>query len=271
MDGICFDGITRDLAANSSRRGAVRALAASALAMGLSRLGLADVAAGCKQVGQKCAKDKECCRGLACKGKKCACGRGTQKCGKDCCGRGEKCLPGGDGAATCCPELKVCGKTCCPPDRVCVCQSPPPFDPAPDPDDLCRCICADGYVEDRNGNCVCPSPCGDDCCEKEDGEECCAVDGEKMCVLTQISKQHCGACGHACPKDRVCVGGKCVCPSDHLDCGDQCVPKRYPNGGHGCCGTQDCDGGAFCCTAQTAFTCDPHIACAPLNHCVACL
>lgn len=270
MDERRFDALARILGMPGSRRLALRGIAGITIAAGLARLGLAGVAADCKQAGQTCDKNKECCKGLDCKGGKCARGRGKQRCDKSRCARGEQCLKGHDGSI-CCPALKVCGKTCCPPDRVCVCLKPPPFDPPTDPNDLCRCICADGYEEDGNGACVCPFPCGDDCCEKEDGEECCAVDGEKQCVLTKISEQHCGACGRACPKDRVCVGGECVCPPDHLDCGGQCVPKRYANGGQGCCATEDCDGGAFCCTAQTAFTCDPHIACGPLNHCLACV
>ncbi len=271
MDGSRFDAMTRRLLVPGSRRGVLRGLVAGALAGSLTRLGLADGLAGCKGVSKKCDKSGDCCRGMKCKQGKCACGAGGKKCGDACCGRGERCLESADPAA-CCPDLKVCGKTCCPPDRVCICAKPGPFDPDPDPDELCRCVCPDGYKEDRDGNCICPNACGVHCCEKEDGEECCFEDGEPFCALVNSSEKHCGKCGHACPADRVCQNGECVCSPEHLDCGGYCVPRINENSLRGCCTTADCgDDGSFCCTPETAYTCDPKYPCPLPNICMGCL
>lgn len=40
--------------------------------------------AGCKKPGKKCKKNKDCCDGAKCKGKKCRCSNGRATCGKTC-------------------------------------------------------------------------------------------------------------------------------------------------------------------------------------------
>jgi hypothetical protein len=154
MDGQRFDRLGRWLATRDSRRETLRALAAGALALGLGRLSLNEVAAGCKHVSQKCAKNGDCCAGAQCKEKKCVCKPGNATCGDACCTRGQKCAEGGKEPPTCCAPDNVCGPLCCPPDRVCVGVSPNPIDPAPDPNDLYRCICHDGFKERGDGYCV---------------------------------------------------------------------------------------------------------------------
>ena len=57
------------------------------LAGGLSTLlpgGDRAAEAGCKKVGKKCDKNKDCCDGARCKGKKCTCKSGLDECGGKC-------------------------------------------------------------------------------------------------------------------------------------------------------------------------------------------
>src|SRR5215216_1797836 len=123
----------------------------------------------------------------------------------DCKKLGKKCAKNGDccAGAQCKRNKCVCkggnascgDHLCCPPDRVCVGKAANPLDPPSDPDDLMKCICPTGFEEEA------------------DGEVCCARrKGQKQCVLIDSSQNNCGACGNACPKDRICKGGECVCP-----------------------------------------------------------
>ena len=127
MDGQHVDLIARWLATRKSRRATVRGLAAGALALGLGRLSLDAALADCKKLGQKCAKNGDCCAGAQCKGNTCVCKRGNSTCGDH---------------------------LCCPPDRVCVGTAANPLDPPSDPDDLMTCICPTGFEEDADGNCA---------------------------------------------------------------------------------------------------------------------
>ena len=150
MDGQQFDLISKWLATRESRRATLRGLAAGALALGLGRLSLNAALADCKKLGQKCAKDGDCCAGAQCKRNKCVCTGGNASCGDH---------------------------LCCPPDRVCVGKAANPLDPPSDPDDLMKCICPTGFEEDADGTCVCKHTCGEFCCQPEDGEVCCASRG----------------------------------------------------------------------------------------------
>ena len=68
MDINRFDSLVRTLSAGDSRRGAIRALAASGLAVGLTRLGLdrTDAKKKKKKLGQTCKKSKQCQGSLVC-------------------------------------------------------------------------------------------------------------------------------------------------------------------------------------------------------------
>ncbi len=84
MDDGRFDDLTRTLARSGTRRASLRVLAGSALAGGLTWLGVGDVAAACKPAGKRCKRNKNCCC------KKCR----KRKNGKKKC-RGNACLENG--------------------------------------------------------------------------------------------------------------------------------------------------------------------------------
>lgn len=68
MDAMHFDHWIRTLSTISSRRQVVRALILGAITARFTT-GEATAGPGCKNVGKKCKKTKECCSGI-CKGKK---------------------------------------------------------------------------------------------------------------------------------------------------------------------------------------------------------
>jgi hypothetical protein len=63
-----FDSLARSLSAGESRRGAIKALAVSGLALGMARFGLgqADAKKKRKKLGQTCKKSKQCKGSLVC-------------------------------------------------------------------------------------------------------------------------------------------------------------------------------------------------------------
>jgi hypothetical protein len=68
MDSTRFDILSRKLAATSSRRGAIRTMAAAGLGLGLARIGLESAEAKKKKnLGARCKKSNECKGGLKCK------------------------------------------------------------------------------------------------------------------------------------------------------------------------------------------------------------
>jgi hypothetical protein len=93
MDGQQFDRLSKWLVAcSNSRRSALRALAAGAMAAAWGSHGLAVDAAKCKKDGGKCKKNKDCCS-KKCKGGKCRCRALREVCtgtvgsaGNSCCG-----------------------------------------------------------------------------------------------------------------------------------------------------------------------------------------
>lgn len=124
MDGDRFDAMAKTLAGIGSRRAALRTLAASGLAAGLTPLGF-EVAAACKKSGRTCDKNNDCCN-KQCKGGrkgkkgKCQCARVGRRCSSfadfnDCCGSSMSCL-GPSGDTRCCKRNDAtCGRTrdCC--------------------------------------------------------------------------------------------------------------------------------------------------------------
>jgi hypothetical protein len=273
MDGHRFDLWIKQ--ATGSRRSTLRTLIASLVTGFALAVPERAAAAPCKNVGQTCEKQADCCRGGECKRGKCACKRKATTCGKDCCGEDEQCLKGGDGAGTCCAAGKVCGKKCCPPNRVCLCQNPPdiPGVPHPDPDELCRCVCKPGWREDATGKCVCDAPCGQsDCCSEADGEKCCWLDRvghDAICYNVKTSMNHCGYCGVRCDRrSERCVDGKCVCAFGYRLCDGTCIPTAED----WCCSDADCNDGGFCCRSVDGPTlCGPGGCGSALFTCVECI
>ena len=76
MDTTRFDAIARQLAAPTARRAALKTLAATGLAVGLTRVGLHAVPTDAKKrkkkkgpkkpLGESCSKSKTCANGLSC-------------------------------------------------------------------------------------------------------------------------------------------------------------------------------------------------------------
>ncbi len=82
MDAQGFDAFTRQLTSGLPRRKAITFLAAAGLFIFPGRAPSAE--AGCKKVGKKCEKNKDCCDKSTCKGKKCKCKSGLEECGGKC-------------------------------------------------------------------------------------------------------------------------------------------------------------------------------------------
>lgn len=90
---------------------------------------------------------------------------------------------------------------------------------------------------------------------------CCfgAVDCGGTCNDLKTDANHCGACGHSCSAEEVCVEGGCTpCPSSRTQCTDQCadlVSDPFNCGGCGiiCPGIQSCISGA--CSACDGTLC----------------
>jgi hypothetical protein len=161
MDGREFDEMARSLVTSGSRRAGLRALVSGALAVGVARLGLEEVAGAasgsCKQVGRKCEKDNDCCS-KKCRRGKCRCLKAQAKCGAS--------AGVNDGTASCCGSL-VCGYNCdweateklvcCRPVGEVGCNE--------------NCDCCKDFSVCRGGRCCVPlgAPCQDgqheQCCE----------------------------------------------------------------------------------------------------------
>lgn len=86
MDGQRFDRMTRMLGQGKSRRTVLQTVAATVLAGGLGRLGLENAAAACRESGEQCRRNKQCCS-KRCKKGKCRCRKlgGTCKTSNQCC------------------------------------------------------------------------------------------------------------------------------------------------------------------------------------------
>jgi hypothetical protein len=71
------------------------------------------------------------------------------------------------------------------------------------------------------------------------------------CTDATTDTANCGTCGNACPLERACTGGKCVCPSGYTDCSGVCANLQVDAQNCGGCGkacTGQCSGG----TCQTS-------------------
>ena len=57
------------------------------------------------------------------------------------------------------------------------------------------------------------------------------------CTDTTTDAQNCGTCDNACPTERTCSSGKCICPTGYTDCSGQCVDLQVDAQNCGKCGT----------------------------------
>ena len=186
-----FDTLARLTTTTLSCRRAVLALAAAAL--GSAAFGATPAAAGCKKVGRKCDKNKDCCDGVRCKGDKkdkkgrCRCKSGLRECGGRCQNLDTDENHCGSCNASCAVGIPCSAGTCCIPVR--------------------------GAFEEPAGSCA----SSDECC---DGGTCCTfndVGGPESICIDLLTHQT--ACGSTCENvvnclnfqpDRQCVNGECV-------------------------------------------------------------
>ena len=224
MDPRRFDRIAYVVGASSSRRQALKMLAAGALG---GRLGARARPAGaaCGLVGESCAASGDCCANARCTRRRvCACRDGFTACA----GRCRDLQTGGNNCGR-------CGRAC-PADHVCRsgrCEQCPTG--------AVRCAerCVDPLT-DREHCGACGNACGD-------GQSCCGG----TCRTTATDPNNCGTCGRSCPavanatrtcQNSVCgfscnlgffnSNGKC-CPTGYTNCGGTCVPHLF---GYVCCG-----------------------------------
>ncbi len=178
MDGLRFDSVTRAFA--TSRRSTIRTFLGAAMGALITFRGGEEAAAGCKKVGKKCDKNKDCCDGAKCKGGK----KGKCRCksGRDDCDGDGKCESLDEDNANC----GVCGNACAVGEAC------------------CDATCID--VQDDRANCgSCGTACGD--------PEVCT---SGTCVLCLPNVPRCG--DTCCPIDN-CNNGTCQeCPVGFAPC-----------------------------------------------------
>jgi hypothetical protein len=76
------------------------------------------------------------------------------------------------------------------------------------------------------------------------------------CVSLQDSREHCGACGNACPNGQVCAMGACAiaCPAGQSVCAGRCVDVRTDRAHCGACGVT-CARGEVCSDGRCGLEC----------------
>jgi hypothetical protein len=85
MDPTKLDGLATLLATSAGRRGALRALLATALGGGAAgAVVVGPAVAGCFTEGRRCRHARQCCSGRCAKGACVPCGKGTTECGHAC-------------------------------------------------------------------------------------------------------------------------------------------------------------------------------------------
>lgn len=199
MDGFRFDTLTK--AFTTSRRITARAFLSVALGALLTNRAADEASAGCKKVGKKCDKSKDCCDGAKCKGGKngkCRCKSGLTECA------GEKdCVDLNDNLNHC----GACGNACAAGDVCCNGQC---ADLDENRGNCGACGVACGSVQTCSaGQCVICQPltplCGNTCCAED---SCCLG----VCVDLLTSRANCGSCFTLCDFDEICINGVCKPP-----------------------------------------------------------
>ena len=229
MDATHFDAMTRALVAPRSRRRVLVAAVGAALGGLLGAAGLKEAAAACREVGEKCAADGDCCAGARCNGKgRCVCKAGRTNCDGRC-----RDLVTDEQNCGACGQTIPAGKICC-------------FrrarDPETDPNNCGACgVSCPTLTSCCGGACVnlnlSPVHCG--ACNRQcaPGKSCC----RGACVDYETSPVHCGGCDKACAAGKTCCKGHCVaaCPPgstrDPATCQCRCTATGQPPCNGVCC------------------------------------
>lgn len=212
MNDSRFDELTKALASSTSRRQALKALAATTAGAILSLSGLDTAfARHCRTFGAQCSSNAECCSGYCPQTTyQCGCPPGTQLCNGSCvstsCPAGQTFSPS---ACMCCPNSQLCtngtccatgtaclNNTCCPTTQVCV-----------NPSTGIATCCAAGYKCLTNGTCAkpcttnadCPSSCS--CLQDTDllHSYCSGGFAGQTCSLTDTGCAYGQFCAHTIP------------------------------------------------------------------------
>jgi hypothetical protein len=185
MDGLRFDRLTRTFI--TSRRSTIRTFLGGAMGALITFRAGEEAAAGCKKVGKKCDKSKDCCDGAKCKGGKkgkCRCKDGHGDCDGD--GKCEL-LDADDANCGACGVACAVGEACC------------------------AGACID--VEEDRANC---GSCGAACA---DPEVC--TSGSCLLCLTAAPR-----CGDTCCPIANCNDGTCQpCPVGFAPCPPQILQE----------------------------------------------
>jgi hypothetical protein len=201
--------------------------------------------AACREVGEPCDENSDCCAGARCKNGQCKCKQGRDVCDGRCYR-----LDRDEDHCGACDIVCAAGQTCC--DGDCT-------DLQRDFDNCGACgvdcasgeTCCDGECADRQSDRRHCGACNHSC---PLGESCC--DGE--CVNQNRDRANCGGCGIACATDEVCCAGTCVptpgpgecgpcflCPPGKRCCGGRCVDVRHDDANCGACGNR-CHNDEWC-------------------------
>ncbi len=274
MDSSRFDELTKALVTSTSRRQALKTIAATTLGgiLGLSGLGTAFGATTCHRNGLGCDTNSQCCSGYCANGEKCTCPP-APACNSYCpCPSGQTCCNGTCiNSQTDVNNCGACGHVCSFPDASAACSGGTCVLVAcnagfgncdgnaangcetnlqTDAQNCGQCghICASGETC-VSGACTCGS--AGDC---PNGQNCC----NGVCVDEQTNINNCGSCGHACASGQVCQNGTCVttCTALGGTCSvrSDCCLGGCPNGK--CCigdGGFGCNTSADCCSGTSCF------------------
>lgn len=156
----------------------------------------------CGACGITCAPGQLCWQGG------CGCPKGTTECNGECvrlatdgsnCGAcGQVC----NGSNATGPDVWPCGEGVLVPGMDLGCQN-----------SQCGQHCAAGYADCNSDK------CGDGCETN-----------------TQDDSKNCGACGHECAPEQICVSGKCICDPGTTRCGSTCTDLQSDPDNCGACG-----------------------------------
>jgi hypothetical protein len=197
----------------------------------------------CGECGNTCPDEGKCQGGgCTCPGALIACGdvcANTQSDERNCGGCGQSCFSSQSceaGSCVCPANTELCGEACVNTQSDALhCGS-------------CGNACAGGQVCDA-GSCECPA--GQTLCNNLTATLLAGdrVAQSQLCVDTQSSAQHCGACGNACVGGQVCDSGSCACPAGQTFCDGVCVDTQSDAAHCGSCSTR-CGLGQGCAEAS---------------------